>query len=422
MKDIIKGAVLIILCWQQSALSFIITSKAITNSPKPSKIVLLRVEASRTNDENSYDSVKDEDREVVHVFDNVFSSSACDLLHCLAQEHNDRTNGGGGSIFKRPSTQGDDHNHKAALSRLSPMEQAIHSCLLELGDSTDCVVEYWSRQEHNNMDTHADIDEAMLQDDEKLRCPMMGHVLYLKVDDDVQGPTCVFPQQNFGWESKNNNNNNTDMVIVPAVQGRVSRFPGSAMHAVPKPANRWLHSPSEQKKFDKEDDLFDDYDYDDDDDTEDESERSVLLFNTWPRDERPPRGVDPDYATGVLPDGIEIDDDDDNDQEDSITTAAATDNEFDWTSNWSEEYGKDGEKVLCNQREQWTNVVINNLNKVNDDGGKKSIHVSLMGNKKRRLYPKRFVKLSCSNENAVETALKDKVRPSSVTLYLLDGE
>lgn len=104
-------------------------------------------------------------------------------------------------------------------------------------DDPNEVVESWSRQEFLNMDTHSDIDERAFNEDGLLRFPEWGHVLYLNVDVNMRAPTCVFSQ--FGGWAKEGDSDlvTTTIVTVPAVQGRVLRFPGSAMHAVSRPCN-----------------------------------------------------------------------------------------------------------------------------------------------------------------------------------------
>ena len=103
-------------------------------------------------------------------------------------EHYERTNDGS-SIFVRPP-----YNDRP----LTPIERAIDSALIEMNDSTR-LVEYWSRDEYMNIDAHADIDEATLQDESVIRCPQVGHVLYLQIQNGLHCPTCVFPSERIGW-------------------------------------------------------------------------------------------------------------------------------------------------------------------------------------------------------------------------------
>eukprot|EP00536_Pseudo-nitzschia_multiseries_P004345 jgi/Psemu1/323428/estExt_fgenesh1_pg.C_720003 len=133
----------------------------------------------------------------------------------------------------------------------------------EEAPNKDVVVEYWCRQEHLNLEAHADVDEVWFErwckkhkkdgdvdiddDDAKaFRYPTFGHVLYLTKPTLGRGPTCVFPP--LQDKGKNNNKRNSDsttciadeitsVVTIPSVPGRVLRFPGNAVHAVPKPAD-----------------------------------------------------------------------------------------------------------------------------------------------------------------------------------------
>ena len=219
-----------------------------------------------------------------------------------------------------------------------------------------------------NIDLHADIDETMLEDEEILRCPSVGHVLYLQVQKGLKGPTVVFPLEHIGWGATSTNDDGMDMeehettttqtrhekeaVIVPAVEGRILRFPGSAMHGVPKPPNRWAMSKEEERKLregeakcEHEDDEW--MDDDEDEYVEEEVERSVLLFNTWADDGPPPMGVTDDYATGALPEGIELS------EEDAASFLQSQESRL--LKEWEEDYGPNGERVRCNPRHEWIN-------------------------------------------------------------------
>ena len=160
------------------------------------------------------------------------------------------------------------------------LEKVLNDVLTQLGDTNEGV-EYWCRQDYLDLEVHSDIDELALELEEEegriLRYPEHGHVLYLQIDiensDDAYNscPTCIFPTRRGGWKSSlsttrdsddsdddddddddsgnNNNDNNASIPIVtiPAVQGRVVRFKGDLMHAVPKPATRWLLSKEAQR-------------------------------------------------------------------------------------------------------------------------------------------------------------------------------
>ena len=339
--------------------------------------------------------------ENVEIIENVFNPAACEMLHYLAIEHNERTNDGS-SIFLRPP-----HNVKP----LTPIEHAIDSALTEMGDNT-MRVEFWSREEYMNIDTHADIDERMLEEEGRVRCPEMSHILYLQVKKGLRGPTCVFPNEKNGWGL--NEGDEKDLVIVPAVEGRILRFPGSAMHGVPKPPHRWLLSRDEEKSLRDEEkccDEEDDDEWNDDDEFEDEFEdeeieRSVLLFNTWPDDEPPPIGVTGDIATGAMPEGIELS------KEDIDAYLKSQDEQI--FAEWKEDYGVDFEHVRSNPASKWRSVEI--VHKQCEQT--KPLHVSLMGMEKRRLYPKKAAQLLGPIEE-IRSAVKEENQATSV--YLVDN-
>jgi hypothetical protein len=90
-------------------------------------------------------------------------------------------------------------------------------------------------------------------------------VLYLQVGRQVRGPTCLFPHRSSGGDLIRGNKV-LDVVTVPAVVGRLLRFEGSMLHAVPRPTDLWL-LPFVQGVAMNE--------------PEEEWGRSVILFNTW---------------------------------------------------------------------------------------------------------------------------------------------
>ncbi len=359
----------------------------------------------------SVDTDADESMKV-HIYENAFSSTACELLHELAVDHNQRTNDGS-SIFTRPPFN---------TRPLTPIEHAIDSALTEMDDDSQ-TVEYWSRDEYMNIDVHADIDETMLEDGGPVRCPQMGHVLYLQVKEGIKGPTCVFPKEQIGWgvndDIENSDSyNDKELVVVPCVEGRILRFPGNAMHSVPSPPHRWLLSQKEQRllkeqentceDFEESDDWMDDEDGDwyDDEDDDSEVERSVLLFNTWPDDEMPPIGVNGDYATGALPEGIELSEED--------AKAYLKSEEARILIEWEEDYGKNGGILRCNPISQWNEI---DIGVVDEESVTKDteINVSLMGNQNRRLYPDKYVQL-WGGDDVVKNALEEESRASLVHL------
>mmetsp|Transcript_9359 Transcript_9359/g.19127 ORF Transcript_9359/g.19127 Transcript_9359/m.19127 type:complete len:402 (-) Transcript_9359:140-1345(-) len=359
----------------------------------------------------------------VRVFDNVFSSDACRLINQLSIEHSDRAgNCDGSSIFYREEG-----------NVLTPLESAIDSALTALGDTSD-VVEYWSRENYMNIDAHADIDEGGLLDDgERIRCPIQGHILYLVVGKEVRGPTFIFPDKLVGWgcddtshlgraSSSINDQREVEMVTVPAVEGRVVRFDGRAIHAVPKPADRWLLSKNDERLLrEKDNDAFganndgggDFWEEEEGnceasngrDETEDYSSdrRSVLLFNTW---KYGPAFVDEDPAIH-MPLGIEL------------SGCDGVGDAVDLVSKWEKEFGKSSERVQCNPKHQWKDVSIINAdtNDPSSDTGREKVRVSLMGNKRRRCHPNTSAKLSLHHcANRLRSATREAVVPTSFTL------
>jgi len=372
----------------------------------------------------------------VRVYDGVFSPSACLELVELAEDHSYRaTNSDGSSVFYRRTSSSSDDEDDGENTPLTPLEQALDSVLSTLGDESPWV-EYWSRMEHLNMDVHADIDEELLEDgddltgEKVLRCPTTGHVLYLDVEEGVRGPTCVFPDRLVGWNGDGYNMNASGknggsvtegrsscavtMVTIPAVQGRLVRFDGRAMHAVPRPADRWLlpeHEEramrlSEEMNFDKEDDGDENEWMDEDEsdwmleDAEDESDdpvRAVLLFNTWVDD--PPRGVDRDPVTGAPPSGIEILEDD-----------TAKEN----SSHADDAYVH----FACQDASDWVEVsmhISDILNRETNAAKRVPVRVNLMGSRERRVHSSKCAELSGPGVS-LKSALVDPSRPSILVL------
>ena len=83
--------------------------------------------------------------------------------------------------------------------------------------------------------------------------PISSHVLYLQVGKEVRGLKCIFPNRNNGGDllrplqqtsttlsQPRMKQNEIELVIVPAVEGRILKFEGNALHAVPGPTDLWL--------------------------------------------------------------------------------------------------------------------------------------------------------------------------------------
>lgn len=319
----------------------------------------------------------------VQVFDCVFLKDTCEELHDLAVEHAER------------GTDGSCVFYRSQQNPLTPLEQALNSILTALGDD-NTVCEYWSRNEYLHMDVHADVDEQELEDDGTIRCPEYGHVLYLDIDPSIRGPTCIFSQYG-GWQQPKEDDATIMVITVPAVQGRVLRFQGSAMHAAPKPTHRWFFSKQEEKELadadEDDDEMWDDNE-------EQQVERSVILFNTWNKEG--PRGVTEDYAKGAMPEGIELDTDDDD--------TYLEQQQMQRVEEWQEDYGKDCRDLWCQPRSDWKTVPIHE----NDSPADTHLTVSLMGKRIRRQFPRKHVQLSGPAD--LRAALEEDSQPSQFLL------
>lgn len=322
----------------------------------------------------------------VRVFDHVFSNEACRDLMCLCKEHSERAaECDGSSIFYRDKG-----------SPLTPLEKAIDSVLTSIGDVSN-IVEYWSREQYINIDAHADIDEkGLLNGEEKIQCPKQGHILYLSIGKDLRGPTFIFPDKLEGWSTKRETNNkNVEMVIVPALQGRLVHFDGRAMHAVPKPVDRWLLSDVDELVLrEKENDAARRCDDDENlgDFIDDDDHRHVLLFNTW------------DYCPAYV------------DDDPAFRISRGGDSSL--ISRWQRKYGKFSEKVICNQFSNWREAAISDRTEIDRDNIHDTVamRVNLMGNKKRRCYPKPYSKLSGSSIETIRNAMTELEKPSRLLL------
>ena len=141
---------------------------------------------------------------------------------------------------------------------------------------------------------HTDQDEAnfnkALDSGEEaplIRHPQYGHVLYLHQDHEAmfQAPTLVFANastggeimrstthprnQNGAYGSYDDDMDNVELLAVPNLPGRLLRFDGRLLHAVPRPANLYLRD----QRVSQED--------------RSRKLRSVVLFNVWPIEDPP---------------------------------------------------------------------------------------------------------------------------------------
>lgn len=308
----------------------------------------------------------------VHVYDNVLPIDSRESLHSAAKK-----SGLGHKVFTRPLIN--------PRSEYPIIEQALDSILTEIGDDVDDSnlqhVEYWTRQEWRHIEAHADVDEHLAKEQDiaiskgeldanqvEFRYPENGHVLYLKVGSSVQGPTCVFPNKSSGSDLVKGQE--TEVVVVPAVDGRLLRFQGDLLHAVPRPADLYFLS------FVKGSQSFE---------PEEEWGRSVILFNTW-RDDAP-KGV-----------------------ETSIEEA-------------------DKVRNIVNRREEWKNAYpipqsINeddstcesstNDHNIDKDDAMAKVKIWLLGNDRRRGHPMRTVQMKGKLEH--KEAFLERSNVSSITI------
>ena len=176
------------------------------------------------------------------------------------------------------------------------IESVLTALLDEMGDSTR-FVEYWWRGEHKDMAVHRDVDEAICRSRKHAgtgmgvqRCPETGHVLYLDIAPGLRGPTCVWDEEepSEAWAAlavgadadarAGAPRSLRRLNVVPAAPGRLLRFRGDLLHAVPKPALGWLSdraapppsAPSSSNPL-----------------------RQVLLFNLWSAPPMLPSADDP---------------------------------------------------------------------------------------------------------------------------------
>lgn len=257
------------------------------------------------------------------------------------------------------------------------------------------------------LEAHADVDEnlakvhdSQAQTSDKLltkypltyqaeaggyRYPINGHVLYLQVGTDVKGPTVVFPGFSSGGdlhyrrqkeidgclekETTTNENKKVQMISIPAVAGRLLRFNGQDIHAVPRPYDLWL-LPFVSGSSDFE--------------PVEQWERSVILFNIWPADESPPLDVP-----------------------------------LDLSSNSNQ---RSGGESLCNKYLNWRSVPISQpLEDIEatDPNGKQSVKIWLTGNERRRDHVMRTVPLLCptkGGQNIVREALAEEKKVTELWL------
>lgn len=295
---------------------------------------------------------------VVRVFDNAIPTETRAILHQEAS-----ASGLGHKVFSR-----DDMT--TTIGTTTTLEQTLHQLLLQLSD-TSPYVEYWCRQEWRHIEAHADVDENLTkttQREAQFRYPTNGHVLYLQVGSDVRGPTCLFEDVTNGGDLAASSTGATkNLLTIPAVEGRLLRFPGDWLHAVPRPTDIWLRS------FVQGGPTFT---------PEEQWGRSVILFNTWTTE--PPLDVPLNSHNGA------------------------------------EECPKDNERLLCNPHKDWAKVTIQEQTQHNqqerDSSPDQKVKVWLLGDQKRRNYRMRTVNMM-GDPTVIRQALEEESIPSRVELF-----
>ena len=146
---------------------------------------------------------------------------------------------------------------RGLLAPRTLIESVLGDVLEAIGDDSE-YVEYWWREHWMPLGAHRDIDEAFADlvrvsaEDESFtfgaqRCPHFGHILYVSVEPTLLAPTCVFEEVDSGSTEDDTSVDRGGppralrrMTIVPAVSGRLLRFPGHWLHAVPQPASQYI--------------------------------------------------------------------------------------------------------------------------------------------------------------------------------------
>lgn len=124
-------------------------------------------------------------------------------------------------------------------------EHFIESLLCELGEACD-EVEYWGREHWQPVRAHCDIDERAARECGLLRFPSVVLVACIEVEAGLRAPTVLWAEVG-GLTSDADAGSSGDgaeqqpvLCAVPAVAGRLLRFGGETLHAVPQPLTQHL--------------------------------------------------------------------------------------------------------------------------------------------------------------------------------------
>ena len=194
----------------------------------------------------------------LHVYDGVLAASTSRYLHTALSL---------GEL-------GDEH-HTVLDRRAGPpktaLEHCLNSVLKQLRDESP-FVEYWWRDSWEHVEAHEDVDEFRFEQTGERRYPTNAHVLYLTTGSAVRGPTCVWARAE--EQTGHSRRDFGALAVCPASRGRLLRFDGELMHAVPRPTLRWLPPATRSQALSRQGAA-----------SREDAIRSVVLFNTW--EERP---------------------------------------------------------------------------------------------------------------------------------------
>ena len=189
------------------------------------------------------------------------------------------------------------------------------------------------------------------------------------------GPTCVWPGRRSGGEllkgdqtcsEASSQDDKIELLIVPAKDGRLLRFPGSALHAVPRPHNLWF------LPFVMGSAVYE---------PEEEWGRSVILFNVWTKGAPP--GVSLNIGEGHKGDDTEA------------------------------YKGGSSDEIQCNAKSDWNANQIQDIGQDTDEV--KAAKIWLLGNERRRDHQMRTIKLSAPE--ATQDALAEETVVSRVWMH-----
>ena len=121
-------------------------------------------------------------------------------------------------------------SYRRSCGATTAAEHFIESLLHELGETCD-EVEYWGREAWRPVCAHADIDERCARERGELRFPAAVLVVYVQVEPGLRAPTVLWAELPGGAPV---------LCAVPAVPGRLLRFDGEMLHAVPQPLTQHL--------------------------------------------------------------------------------------------------------------------------------------------------------------------------------------